>query len=396
MTLPLEGCRVLDLSQYLPGPLCSQILADFGAEVIKIEDVGGEQGRYLAPIMGKESSRFYTVNRNKKSLGVNLKSEEGRMIFKDLIRTADVLIEQFRPGAMEKLGLSYEVLKQENPALIHCAITGYGHTGPWRLTGGHDLNYLSITGITGLNGRADEPGLCASQIADIGGGTLYGVIAVLLALLARSQTGKGQFCDVAMADGAFSMLCYTLGEWAGISKLPQRGGELLTGGYACYNVYRTQDERYLSLGAIEPKFWEGFCQRVDRPNFIPLHYNREKQSAMIQEIQGMIAAKTLEQWLQVFDGLDICLTPVLDLEEVTRHPQLNAREMIVKLENVNNTGKDVFLAGVPVKLSETPGVLNLKFPELGEHGVELLHSLGYDQVRIDDLIAKKIIAAPPV
>lgn len=394
MTLPLQGCRVLDLTQYLPGPFCSQILADFGAEVIKIEDIGGEQGRWLAPIMGKESSRFYSVNRNKKSFAVNLKSDEGRNVFKELIRTADVLIEQFRPGAMEKLGLSYDVLKQENPALIYCAITGYGHTGPWRSTAGHDINYLSITGIAGLNGRKEEPGLCATQIADIGGGTLHAVIGVLMALLARSQTGRGQFCDIAMADGALSMLCYTMAEWAGIGRLPQRGGELLTGGYACYNIYTTRDGRHLSLGAIEAKFWEGFCRRIDRPDFIPWAYDPEKQDSMIREIQDILAQKDLEDWLQIFADLDICLTPVLDLEEVTRHPQLIARDMIVRVENVKNSGRDMFLTGIPVKLSETPGVLNLKFPELGEDGIDILRSLGYDQACIEALVDRKIIAVP--
>ena len=181
MSLPLEGCRVLDLSQYLPGPLCSQILADFGAEVIKIEELGGEWGRYLKPLLQGESSRFYSVNRNKKSICINLKDNQGKKVFLELVKTADVLIEQFRPGTLEKMGLGYDVLKDVNPGLIHCAITGYGFTGPYRSVAGHDLNYLSIAGFSNLNGRKEEPALCAGQLADIAGGSLYSVIGILLA-----------------------------------------------------------------------------------------------------------------------------------------------------------------------------------------------------------------------
>lgn len=391
MSLPLVGCRVLDLSQYLPGPLCSQILADFGAEVIKVEELGGEWGRYLKPLLKGESSRFYSVNRNKKSICLNLKSPKGKEVFLELVKTADVLIEQFRPGTLEKMGLGYDVLKDVNPRLIHCAITGYGFTGPFRSVAGHDLNYLSIAGLSNLNGRKEEPALCAGQLADIAGGSLYSVIGILMALLAREKTSRGQFCDIAMTDGALSLLCYTIGEWAGIDVPPQRGDELLSGGYACYNIYETADHRFVSLGAIEAKFWEGFCSRLNKPDYIPWHYSEDKQALMIEEIKTIMKTKTQQEWVEVFSDLDICFTPLLTLPETVEHPQLKAREMIIRLENFKDSGKDMFLTGIPVKLSDTPGQLKPVFPAIGEHTSTLMHSLGYSDEEISRLREEKAI-----
>jgi len=391
MVLPLDGIRVLDLSMYLPGPLCSQILADFGAEVIKIEEPGGEWGRYLAPMLLEESARFYSVNRNKKSVAINLKSEEGKRVLKELVKSADVLIEQFRPGVLEKMGLGYDVLKGINPGLIHCAITGYGFTGPYRLVAGHDLNYLNLTGLTGLNGPGDRASLCAGQLADIAGGSLYSVIGILMALLARDKTSRGQFVDIAMADGALSLLCYTIGEWAGLGRLPARGENLLSGGYACYNVYETSDHRFVSLGAIESKFWEGFCQRVGKPEYIPWHFVEECQSAMVEDIRALMIEKTQAEWVDIFSDLDICFTPVLNLDEVAEHPQMIAREMMIKLDNFKNSGRDMYLTGIPVKLSETPGELKPVFPDIGQHTDAILTEAGYSQEQILQLREQKAI-----
>ncbi|HEX3011833.1 MAG TPA: CoA transferase, partial [Syntrophomonadaceae bacterium] len=253
MTLPLEGIKVLDLSRYLPGPFCTQLLADFGAEVIKVEDPrGGDLGRHLAPLIENQSARFYTVNRNKKSITLDLKQEEGKAAFKKLVLNSDVVVDQFRPGVMDKLGLGYENLREVNDKIIYCTLTGYGLNGPLRNTAGHDINYLSLAGITELTGTSQgKPAICAAQIADIAGGSLYSVIAILLALAARDKTGQGQLCDIAMMDGAVSLLSYTLGEWSGWGRLPERGGDVLTGGYAFYNIYQTKDNKYVSLGALE-------------------------------------------------------------------------------------------------------------------------------------------------
>lgn len=392
MTLPLEGIRVLDLSMYLPGPLCSQILADFGAEVIKIEEITGEWGRWVYPLLGSDSARFYAVNRNKKSMALNLKTAKGREIFLQLVRDADVLLEQFRPGVMAKMELDYEHLKDINPRLIYCSISGYGHSGPLQYAAGHDLNYLSLAGISHLTGSSDKPAMSGVQIADIGGGSLQAVSSILLALLARGKTGRGQFCDIAMLDGAVSMLVYSLGEWSGAGRLPFRGEEILTGGFASYQIYQTADGKYVSLGAIEAKFWKGFCEKIGRADFIPCQWDSDKQEEMITAIQAIMAGKTQEEWVEFFASEDICFTPVLTLEEMSQHPQIEDRNMAIVLENFQDSGKNLVLAGIPIKLSETPGRLTLSFPKLGEHTAEILQNLGYSEEEILKLKTDKIIA----
>jgi len=378
MVLPLEGIRILDLTMYLPGPLCSQFLADFGAEVIKVEEPGGEWGRWVPPRIGKQSARFYAVNRNKKSIAVDLKTEEGKDIFCKLVATADVLLEQFRPGVMDKLGLGYQQLKKVNPRLVYCAITGYGYTGPLKTAAGHDLNYLSLAGVTGLTGTKEgKPAMSAVQIADIAGGTHGAVSAILLALLSREKTGQGQFCDVAMMDGAVNMLAYTLGEWSGTGQEPQRGGEILTGGYACYNIYETKEGKYVSLGAIEDKFWQGFCARIGRPEFVPWQWVPDKQEDMIQAIGEIMRDMTRDEWVEFFADSDICFTPVLSLQEMVEHPQVVEREMVIRAQDFLNSGRTMYIPGNPVKLSETPGEIKLTFPKIGEHTREILLGIGY-------------------
>ncbi|NSW83112.1 MAG: CoA transferase [Syntrophothermus sp.] len=386
MGLPLQGIRVLDLSMYLPGPLCSQFLADFGAEVIKVEELTGEWGRWVPPKMGKQSARFYAVNRNKKSIALNLKTEEGKDVFRKLVATADVLVEQFRPGVMDKLGLGYQQLRGINPRLIYCAITGYGQTGPLKMAAGHDLNYLSLAGVTGLTGTKNgRPAMSAVQIADIAGGTHGAVNAILLALLSREKSGEGQFCDVAMMDGAVNMLAYTLGEWSGAGQEPRRGAELLTGGYACYNIYETKDGKHVSLGAIEDKFWQGFCAKIGRLDFVPLQWVQDKQEEMINAIGEVFRDMTRDEWVEFFADTDICFTPVLSLEEMAKHPQVMEREMVIMIDDFLGTGKAMFVPGIPVKLSETPGQVRLDFPEVGKHTCELLEELGCTSEEISNL-----------
>lgn len=387
MSLPLEGVRILDLSRYLPGPFCTQILADFGAEVIKVEDPkGGDLGRSLTPCIEGESARFYTVNRNKKSISLDLRKEEGKAIFKKLVASADVVVDQFRPGVMAQMGLGYDQLREINERLIYCAITGYGLTGPLRDVAGHDLNYLSLAGVTGLTGTYQgPPAMSGVQIADIAGGTLYAVIAILLALASREKNGKGQLCDVAMLDGSISLLAYTLGEWSGWGRLPERGNDVLTGGYACYNVYQTKDNQYVSLGAVEDKFWAEFCERIGRPEYIKMQWDTAQQPEVIADVKEIMRGKTRDEWVEFFASSDICFTPVLTLEEMCEQPQVVAREMILKLRNVRNSGKDVALTGVPVKLSETPGKAVLTFPKLGEHNEEILTAMGFSAADMERL-----------
>jgi crotonobetainyl-CoA:carnitine CoA-transferase CaiB-like acyl-CoA transferase len=390
MTLPLEGIKIIDLSMYLPGPLGTQMLADFGAEVIKVEPLTGEWGRWLNPFLGDQGALFYQVNRNKKSLTLNLKSETGKEIFTHLVQESDVLVEQFRPGVMDKLGLGYEDLSKINPRLIYCSVTGYGHTGPFKYVAGHDLNYLSTAGITGLNGDADKPVMSGVQTADIGGGSLHAVIAILLALMARNITGRGQFCDVAMLDGAISFLPYCLGEWSS-GTLPKRGKEVLNGGYACYRLYRTADGGYVSLGAVEEKFWQGFCEKLGYPQYVECQWETSKQPEIIAAIEARMETRTRQEWVDFFAEDDICFAPVLDLEEMSQHPQVKAREMIMTIENFKQTGKDLRVIGSPIKLSDTPAAVKNEFAEIGQHTEEILQQLGYSRDAITRLREEKVI-----
>ena len=384
MKQPLDGIKILDLSRYLPGPFATQFLADFGAEVIKIEEPGGELGRALPPFAGGMGTRFASVNRNKKSITLDLKKDEARNIFMKLVETADVVVDQFRPGVMDKLGLGYESLKKINKGIIYCSITGYGLSGPWMKAAGHDVNYLNISGVSGLTaGRDGAPVMSSVQIADVAGGSLYAVIGILLALFARTRTGEGQLCDIAMMDGALSLLSYTIGEWSGSRRCPVPGREFLTGGFAMYNVYRCSDGRHVSLGAIEQKFWKGFCEGIGKENYIPLQYSIEDQEELIREISRIMLTRSRDEWVEHFRNKDICFTPVLDLDEVSEHEQVQARGMMLKVINFMGSGADISVAGNPVKLSETPCEIRLQFPRTGEDTESVLLEAGYSEEEIE-------------
>lgn len=393
MSLPLEGIKILDLSRYLPGPFCTQMLADFGAEVIKIEDPkGGDLMRHVLPLIEGESAGFFAVNRNKKSMTLDLKKEEGKAIFKKMVASADVVVDQFRPGVMDKMGLGYEELRKINKGIIYCAITGYGLNGPLTYAAGHDLNYLSLAGVTGLNGTFEGmPAVCGMQIADIAGGTLYATIAILLALAGREKSGEGQLCDVSMMDGAISMLALTLGQWGGWGKLPLMGDDLLGGGYAFYQIYRCKDDKFVSLGALEDKFWAGFCEKLGKPEWIKQQFDKPLQRKLIADVQAIMITKTRDEWVEFFKDSDICFTPILTMEEMCQNPHVKAREMIINLPNVKGSGKNIALTGIPVKLSGTPGLAKLTFPDLGQHTEEVLKSAGYSDKEINQFRANNVL-----
>ena len=389
MVLPLQGIRVLDLSRLLPGPYCSQMLADFGAEVIKVEDTGkGDYLRDFPPQVGQCSALYYSVNRNKKSIKLDLKQEEGKAAFRRLVAKADVVLEGFRPGVMDKLNLGYEELRKINPGLIYCAITGYGQDGPYRNAGGHDVNYLSYAGISGLIGeQGGKPVLGDIQVADIGGGALMGIIGILMALQARALTGSGQMCDVSMMDGAASWLPFILARF-GAGEQPSRGAGLLSGGYACYNIYPTADGKYVSLGALEDKFWITFCRLIGREELIAQQMDITVQPFMIRELNELFRQKTQEEWVDFFGGADLCFSPVNDLSQAIQNPQLLYRKMIVDVEMEN---KKIMLTGIPIKLSETPGDLRATFPRHGEHTKEVLMQAGYSEKEIEAMAARGIV-----
>lgn len=368
MTLPLKNIRVLDLTRLLPGPYCSQFFADFGAEVIKIEEPKvGDYARWTEPRVDGYSAMFASLNRNKKSVTLNLKLDDDRKQFRELVKTADVLIESFRPGVMNRLGLGYEDLKELNPKLVYCAITGFGQTGPYKDKPGHDINYLSYAGLLHFNvgAQGEKPTVPATQIADLGGGALMGVAGILTALMGRNVTGKGQFVDISMMDGVVSWMQTVLPEY--LAGNPVTEGELtLAGGRACYGVYETADGRYLSVGALEPKFWRTFCEGIERPDLISLlDAPQETQVELRKTIQQEIGQKTLAEWNVIFEKIDACVSPVLTLDEMIEDPQVKARDMLVTYEGQRQIAN-------PIKLSETPAKIYSKAPLLGEHNDKIL------------------------
>ena len=375
----LKGITVLDLTRLLPGAFCSQMLADMGAEVIKIEDPrGGDYNRAWEPKARTESGSFLLLNRNKKSVTLNLKSPEGHAAFLRLAKTADILLEGFRPGVMDRLGLGYEALKAENPGLIFCSISGYGQDGPLRLAPGHDINYLGTAGALQLFGKAGEgpmvPGL---SIADVGGGSLMASTGILAALYSRSVDGKGQYIDISMTDGTVAWLSLHGADHL-FGGIEPRGGERPWIGQApCYNIYRCADGRYVALGALEAHFWDRFCDMVGLRADLRTHYpegkEAERQRAVLIEI---FLGKTRNEWAAAGETADIPLTAVNDMAEAFKDPQMVHREMLQHVEHPVE-GR-VPQLGFPIKFRGTPCDIRMPPPVLGEHNEEVLARAGYE------------------
>ncbi len=403
--LPLQGVRVLDLSRLLPGGFCSLLLADFGAEVVKVEDTGmGDYIRWSAPFYegAHESARsalFLSLNRNKRSIRLDLKQERGREALLRLVRDYDVLLESFRPGVLERLGVGYERLREENPGLIFCAISGYGQDGPKRDASGHDMNYLGLVGLLGLTGeRGGAPVQAAGQIADIGGGALMAAFAIMAALRERDGSpgrpgsGEGQLVDVSMSDGALSWLAMVAGAYFADGQVPRRGELPLAGSLICYRPYECSDG-WVSLGALEPKFWQAFCRGVGREELIASQFERPG-SAAHEQVKAIFAQRTRAQWEAFAREHDCCLEPVLELDEALESDLVRAREMVVEIEQPG-AERAVRQLGVPVKLSRTPGEHSrLPGPALGEHTEELLLAAGFSEGEVAELLESGAAAGP--
>lgn len=397
--LPLEGLRVLDLTRLLPGGFASLLLADFGADVIKVEDTGmGDYVRWSPPYYegADETARgalFLALNRGKRSIRVNLKSDEGKQVMLRLAREADVLLESFRPGVLDRLGVGYDRLQQENPGLVYCAITGYGQDGPNRDRSGHDMNYLGLNGLLGLTGEPDGPPIqSAGQIADVGGGGLMAVVGVMVALRERERSGQGQFVDCSMFDGALSWLAMVAADMLATAAVPRRGTGNLTGGIVCYRPYRCEDG-YVTLGALEPKFFAEFCRGVGREDLVEHQFDPPGSDAH-RQLEEIFAARTREQWRQFASEHDCCLEPVLALDEVMASELVAARNMVVELEQPG-AQRPVKLLGAPVKLSRTPAQpTRAPGPPLGEHTEEVLAAAGYSDGEIATLMESGAVAGP--
>ena len=394
----LSDIRVLDLSRLLPGGFCSLLLADFGAEVLKVEDTGmGDYIRWSHPSYegadeSAKSALFLALNRGKRSIRLDLKSGGGKEALLRLVREHDVLLESFRPGVMERLGVGYDRLREENPRLVYCAITGYGQDGPHTARSGHDMNYLGLNGLLGLSGDAGGPPVqSAGQIADLGGGALMAAFGILAALRERDSSGEGQLVDVSMFDGSLSWLALVAARYLADGTPPGRGDLELAGSLVCYRPYACRDG-WVTLGALEPKFWQAWCRGVGREDLVEKQFERPGSDAHA-EVERIFLERTRDEWQAFASEHDCCLEPVLGLDEALDSELVRAREMVVAVDQPG-AESEVRLLGVPVKLSRTPGAPAGPGPALGQHTEEVLSSLGYSTEEIAALLESGEAAGP--
>jgi crotonobetainyl-CoA:carnitine CoA-transferase CaiB-like acyl-CoA transferase len=381
-TGPLSGVRILDLTRLLPGGFCTQLLGDLGADVIKVEDTGaGDYVRWAPPYygddektsLGTRSALYLSLNRNKRSVRLDLKQPGGTQALLKLVEGADALVESFRPGVLERLGVGYEKLLGANPALVICPITGYGQDGPNRDRAGHDQNYLGLNGILGLTGEKEGPPVQAgAQIADLGGGGLMAAVGILAALNEAKTSGKGQVVDVSMTDGSLSWLAMVAGRYFCEGRVPKRGELELSGGIICYRPYEAKDG-WVSCGALEQKFWAAWCRGVEREDLIDRQFDPPGSDAHGEAVE-IFKQRTRDEWVAFNDEHDCCIEPILDLDEALDSPQVREREMVVEWDQPGLG--PVKQLGVPVKFSRTPGGVNRPAPALGEHTAEVLEAAG--------------------
>ncbi len=395
---PLSGIRVLDLSLQLPGPFCTMMMADHGADVVKVDE---PEPRVRNPFSGEEwgaSPADRYLNRGKRSLTLTLKTEEGKEIFRALAASSDVVVEGFRPGVVERLGVDYATLSAVNPRLVYCSLSGYGQTGPMRSVAGHDINYISCAGVLGLCGReGTSPAIPPVQIGDLFGGAMMALSGILMGLYSRQATGRGRWVDVSMTDGTMAMLSIHAASVLAGMPAPERGNMVLTGMFPCYETYRCACGGFVSVGALEAWFWEEFLRTIGRHDLSDLQYATGDEGVRAKaELSKVFGSKTRDEWMAYFTGKDVCISPVLDIGEALSTPQARARGMVVEVESPFG-GKDR-QPGRPLKfpVSDEGGCASpeeppRRPPRLGEHDEEILEEIGYTTVQIEDLRRKRVI-----
>jgi crotonobetainyl-CoA:carnitine CoA-transferase CaiB-like acyl-CoA transferase len=381
--LPLDDVRILDLSRLAPGPFCTMVLADLGADVLLIEppaDSRAGQGG------GPAGDPYNALGRNKRSIVLNLRDEEARAVFYKLAESADVVVEGFRPGVVQRLGVDYATLREKNARLVYCSLSGYGQSGPYAGLVGHDINYISIGGALSMIGWPDTPpAIPMNVIADFAGGGLHAAFAILAALHARERTGRGQFVDIAMSDGVLYLLAMAISGYFTTGRTPQRGQTVLNGSVPHYNVYQCKDGGWISLGSLEPHFWANLCRAMGREDFIRHQYDSAKRDEVFAHFRQQFLTRTRDEWFEVLKETDICVAPVLSLEEALANEHNLARDMVVEVDHAQGRVQQV---GIGPKLSETPGAVRSTTPMPGQHTEEVLTALGYDAAAVASLRAR--------
>ena len=387
----LQGLKVLDLTRLLPGPFCTMMLADYGADVLKIEAPGeGDYLRSWEPLVNGTSAFFIAVNRNKRSLTLNLKKAAGKELFQKLVLEYDVVLESFRPGVMERLGCGYQELFRLKPNLIYCSISGYGHTGPQALKAGHDLNYMAETGVLNTTVSREIPALSGIQVADVAGGALYAVSAVLAAYIKVLKGGKGSFLDISMTDGLVSMLPLLSAYHYTSGMEPEPDTTIFNGQLACYHIYRTKDQREIALGALEKKFWDNFCRVIERPDLSEGdHQLPERQDYLKSELAQTFAGKDAAAWELRLAGRDTCCEILKTMAEVQVSPHFKERKMFYSA--AVGDGKTLTQTNTAVMIDEQKPLAHDSAPALGQHTDEILLDLGLSAAEIKDLRKNEII-----
>lgn len=390
MSGPLASLKVLDFSTLLPGPFASLMLADMGADVLRIESpTRMDLLRVLPPHdQGASASHAY-LNRNKRSLALDLKQAEALEIVRELVKGYDIVLEQFRPGVMERLGLGYDALKAINPRLIYVSITGYGQTGPYKDRAGHDINYLALAGVASYTGRRDSGPLpLGIQLADVGGGSLHAVVGLLAAVIARQQSGVGQYLDVSMTDCSFSLNAMAGAGYLACGVEPEWESHVLNGG-SFYDYYRSRDGRWMSVGSLEPAFMQRLCEALGRPELAAQGLKPEQQPALKQALQVEFEKRSFEELCELFAGVDACVEPVLTLSEAVAHPQLKARALVSQVPR--GDGSSQAQIACPLRFSEGLPAPRHIGAAVGAHSDDVLAELGFSAQRIADLRRSKVV-----
>ena len=399
--LALEGIKILDFCRNAPGMFCTMVLADLGAEVLMIErpmdEARSAYEKIVAGIDGPEDERrhaaFNALQRNKRSIALNLKEPEAQKIFHKLAETADVVVEGFRPGVMDRLGAGYEKVRSINPRAVYCSVSGYGQDGPYSQMAGHDINYISFAGALGLIGpQGGRPAIPLNLIADYAGGGLCGAIGILSALMAREKTGKGQYVDIAMSEGVLYMLSGMISDVLSKGSSVERGGNRLNGGAAYYNVYQTKDGGYFSIAAIEPWFWENLCRALGLEDLLP-HQDAtgEKKAEVERALTEVFLTKTRDEWFETLKDQNISVGKVYSLEEALDDPHTRHRGMVVEVEAPDIPEGKVRQVATPIHLSETPGEVRHLGSVTGQHTSEVLEQLGFDAAAVADLTRRQVV-----